>query len=443
MRKNRIIIAIFCLLFIQLKAQKTIDGIEAIIGDNIILYSTVENQILQFMTQNPGANSETIACEVLDEMMFQKLLANQAKVDSIEVTQQEVDDVVQQRIDYFVTQIGSERKVEKYFRKPIEDVKSELSLLINEQMLAQRMESSITSSIKSTPYDVRKFFNSIPQDSLPMLPAEIELSQIVMFPVVSKTEKERLVSKLNEFKTRVENGEDFSFLASLYSQDEGSANDGGDLGYVGKGKLVPEFEAVAFRLQKGQMSDPVKTKYGFHLIKMIDRKGEQFRIRHILLKPEFSFQDFALVKNKLDSISKLIRSDSLTFEQAAFRFSEDDSKNNGGIILNPQTGSSSFLSEELDSELSYSVNDLTVGDISDPVNFTNFDQRIACRIIQVNSLTEPHIANLSDDYDRLQNITLQQMKSDALEKWKNETIKNTFIKIKTDRDCDFLTNWNK
>ena len=424
--------------------QNKVDGIEAIVGDKIILFSDIENQLLQFLAQNPAADKDQLRCQIIDEMMFQKLLSNQAEVDSIEVTNEEVEEVVNQRVDFFMSKLGgSVRGVERYFDKPIEDLKDDLYNLMKDQMLAQRMESKITSSIKTTPFDVRKFFNEIPKDSLPTLPAEIELSQIVIYPKISSIEKARLTNKLLEYKKRVQNGEDFSFLASLYSQDEGSVNDGGDLGYVGKGKLVPEFEAAAFRLQKGQISDPVKTKYGFHLIQMIDRKGEQFRIRHLLLKPSYRLEDFTKVKSQLDSISMLIRSDSLSFAEAALKFSQDDSKNNGGIILNPQTGGSSFLIEELDSELSLSVNGLSEGEISIPFNFTNFDQRVGCRIIFVNSLSEPHIANLSDDYDRLQNFTLQQMKSDALANWRNETIANTFIKLNTSLSCDLLTNWKQ
>ena len=375
--------------------------------------------------------------------MFQKLLANQAEVDSLEVTDDEVNSAIDQRIDYFVSQIGSIKKTEKYFNKPIDDIRLEFFSIIKDQILAQRMESSVTSSIKTTPSDVRKFFNSIPVDSLPMFPAQIEMSQLIIFPEVSAYEKERMETQLLEFKKRVENGEDFSFLASLYSEDEGSAKEGGDLGYVTKGKLVPEFESVAFRLQKGEVSNPVKTKYGFHLIQTVDRKGEQFKIRHILLKPNFRLQDYENAKLKLDSIKNLIALDSLTFDQAALKFSQDDSKNNGGIIINVQSGSSSFLLEELDSELSLTIDDLSSGDVSKSVNFTNFDQRKGCRIVKVNKLSSPHIANLQEDYDRIQTVALQELKSQALEKWKAFTLNNTYIKISSNENCESLTNWSK
>ena len=222
------------------------------------------------------------------------------------------------------------------------------------------MEGRITADVKVTPEDVRKFYNNIPKDSLPILPAEMQISQIVLFPKVNSEEK-RLKNKLLEFKTRVEAGEDFKFLATLYSEDPGSAKNGGDLGFLGRGVLVPEFEAVAYRLQEGELSDIVETKFGFHLIQMISRRGEQINVRHILLKPSFSISSMNKVKSKLDSIINLIQLDSLTFEEAAFQFSEDDSKNNGGLIINPQTGTSSFTNEEIEPSLFFIVDKLSVG----------------------------------------------------------------------------------
>jgi peptidyl-prolyl cis-trans isomerase SurA len=444
MKKSKLIILIISFLYLNINAQNSIDGVEAIVGDKIVLFSEVESQVLQMLSQPQqiGFNKNELRCQVMEEMMFQKLLANQAEVDSLEVSDDEVNSAIEQRINYFVSQIGSIRKTEQYFNKPIEEIREEFFDIIKDQILAQRMESSFTSSIKTTPSDVRKFFNSIPVDSLPIFPAQIEMSQIVLFPEVTKYEKDRLEKQLLEFKKRVEDGGDFSFLASLYSEDEGSAKEGGDLGYVTKGKLVPEFESVAFRLQKGEISNPVKTKYGYHLIQAVDRKGEQFKIRHILLKPNFRLSDYEKAKTKLDSIKNLILIDSLTFDQAALMFSQGQSKNNGGVIINIQTGSSSFLLDELDSETSLTINDLSSGDISKSMNFTNFDQRKGCRIVKVDKLTTSHKANLQEDYDRIQAVALQELKSTALNEWKEKTILKTFIKLKNN-SCESLTNWSK
>lgn len=445
MKKSKLILIVISFSFLNVSAQNTIDGVDAIVGDKIVLRSEIESQLLQILTQQNSSNidKEQLRCQVMEDMMFQKLLANQAEVDSLEVTDEEVNAAIDQRIDYFVSQIGSIKKTEKYFNKSIDEIREEFFSIIKDQILSQRMESKVTSSLKTTPSDVRIFFNSIPTDSLPMFPAQIEMSQIIIYPQVSSYEKKRMETQLLKFKKRVENGEDFSFLASLYSDDEGSANEGGDLGYVTKGKLVPEFESVAFRLQKGEVSNPVKTKYGYHLIQTVDRKGEQFRIRHILLKPNFRLEDYENAKLKLDSIKNLIAIDSLTFDQAALKFSQDESKNNGGVIINVQTGSSSFMLEELDSELSLTIDDLSSGDISKSVNFTNFDQRRGCRIVKVNKLSSEHIANLQEDYDRIQTVALQELKSKALEKWKAQTLNNTYIKINSNVNCESLTNWSK
>ena len=443
MIKNRILLFVFVCGLFAASAQTRIDGVVAVVGDKILLHSAVENQLIQFLDQNRAADENVAQCQILEEQMFQKLLSHQAEIDSVEITESEINSAVDQRIAYFVSQIGSEKKVEVYFGKSIKDLKADYRPLFREQLLAQRMQSTIVSNLKTTPEDVRDFFNSVPADSLPLLPSEIQLSQIVLFPKVGSSERKRIETKLLEFKERVANGEDFGFLASLYSEDLGSAQEGGELGYVKKGKLVPEFEKVAFRLQKGEVSNPVKTKYGFHLIQMTDRKGEQFEIRHILIKPNASATALENVKSKLDSISLLISLDSLTFEEAAFQFSQDDSKNNGGIIINQQTGSSVFLVDELETSLSLAVNNLSVNDISKSSYFIAPDQRKGCRIVRLDKLSEEHHANLQDDYDRIQNVALQTMKADAMDKWRKETIAKTYIKINQDYDCNWVNNWKK
>ena len=308
-------------------------------------------------------------------------------------------------------------------------------------MLAQRMEGRITADVKVTPEDVRRFYNNIPQDSLPILPAEMQISQIVVFPKVDAKEKKRLENKLIEFKTRVEEGEDFKLLATLYSDDPGSAKNGGELGFLARGVLVPEFEAVAYRLQEGELSNIVETKFGFHLIQMIARRGEQINVRHILLKPNFSMASMNKAKSKIDSIIKLVHKDTLTFEEAAFQFSEDESKNNGGLIINPQTGTSTFAVEEVDPSLFFVVDQLSVGQISESVYFTSLDQRKGYRTLLLNKKTESHRANLKDDYDRIRMVAEQDLKNKASEKWIKNKINETYILIKDNYDCSFKNNW--
>jgi peptidyl-prolyl cis-trans isomerase SurA len=440
MKRNSILIAL-CLLSFLGYSQNSIEGIVAVVGNKVILKSAVETQYLQ-MRQSAVVGEEA-KCQILDEMMFQKLMSHHAEVDSLIVSDDEVDKAIEQRIDFFVNQIGSVQKLEAYFGKTISELREEFQTLFREQILGQRMESKVTLEVKATPKDVLQFYNRIPEDSLPIFPEEIYLSQLVVFPKVDAKERERITNKLNGFKQRIQDGEDFAFLASLYSDDPGSAKQGGDLGFVKKGKLVPKFESVAFRLQEDELSEVVETKFGFHLIQMVKRRGEQFKIRHILIKPKISVQAINDAKSKLDSLVNLMDSDTLSFEQLAVKYSEDESKNNGGVIVNPQTGSSSFVLNELDASVSSTIDGLSQKEMSKPTVFETYDGRKACRIIHVDRIIEEHKANLKEDYDRIQSVALQELKAVALQNWKREKIKETYIDIKDDFGCVWSDNWKK
>ena len=428
-------------VFFTANAQKKLDGVAAIVGEKIVLYSAIEGQAQQMKAQGHVGGEIQLKCQIFEDLLYQKLLAYQAQIDSVEVNDEEIVSAIDQRIQYFVSQIGSEQKLEEYFGKTIAQLREEFQPVFKDQMLAQRMEGRITADVKVTPDDVRKFYNNIPQDSLPILPAEMQISQIVVYPKVDAQEKLRLKNKLLEFKNRVEAGEDFKFLATLYSEDPGSAKNGGELGFLGRGVLVPEFEAVAYKLQEGELSDIVETKFGFHLIQMIARRGEQVNVRHILLKPSFSLKSMKKAKSKLDSIVNLIKIDSINFEEAAFQFSEDESKNNGGLIINPQTGTSSLAIEEVEPSLYFVVEKLSVGQISESVSFTSFDQRKGYRVLLLKKKTESHRANLRDDYDRIKMVAEQHLKNKASEKWIKKKIKETYILIKSDYECSFKNNW--
>ena len=441
MKKISLLVFSLQILTLPLLAQDVVEGIVAVIGDKAILKSEIEQQYLQLKASD--VTNTNLRCEVMEELMFQKLLSHHAEVDSLEVTEDEINDAIDQRIDYFISQIGSEKKLEEYFGKTISQIRLEFQSIFREQRLAQRMESKITSNLKVTPQDVLKFYNKIPEDSLPLFPEEIYLSQLVVYPQVDKSERERITKKLNGFKQRVENGEDFAFLASLYSDDPGSSKVGGDLGFVKKGKLVPKFESVAFRLQEGELSDIVETKFGFHLIQMVKRRGQEFNIRHILIKPSISSNAIENAKTKLDSIIQFMVKDSLSFEQLAIKYSEDDSKNNGGVIVNPQTGSPSFVLEELEFSVSSTINGLKENEYSKPTVFVSFDGRKGCRIINVDRIIEEHQANLKEDYDRIQSVALQEMKVKVLNEWKKDMLKETYTDIKEDFDCVWNDNWKK
>ena len=441
MKKISFLIISFQFFALSLVAQEIVEGIVAVIGDKAIFKSEVEQQYLQLKVSDLKNNK--LRCEVMQELMFQKLLIHHAEVDSLVVTDVQVNDAIDQRLEYFISQIGSEKKLEEYFDKTISQIREEFQTIFREQLLAQRMESKITSNLRVTPQEVFKFYNNIPKDSLPIFPEEIYLSQLVVYPKVDESERQRITKKLNGFRKRVQNGEDFSFLASLYSEDPGSSKVGGDLGFVKKGKLVPKFESVAFRLQEGELSNVVETKFGFHLIQMVERRGQEFNVRHILLKPKISSRSIENAKSKLDSIIKFMAKDSLSFEQLAIKYSEDESKNNGGRIVNPQTGSSSFVLEELEFSVSSTINGLKEGEYSRPTVFISFDGRKGCRIINVDRIIEEHKASLKEDYDRIQSVALQEKKVNALDKWKKDILKETFTDIKEDFDCVWIDNWKK
>ena len=433
--------ALLIMVFFIANAQKRLDGVAAIVGEKIVLHSAIDGQVQQMKAQGYAGDEVQLKCQILEDLLYQKLLSYHAQIDSIDVSKEEILAAIDQRIQYFVSQVGSEQKLEEYFGKTIAQLREEFQSVFRDQMLAQRMEGRITADVKVTPEDVRRFYNNIPQDSLPILPAEMQISQIVVFPKVDAKEKKRLENKLIEFKTRVEEGEDFKLLATLYSDDPGSAKNGGELGFLARGVLVPEFEAVAYRLQEGELSNIVETKFGFHLIQMIARRGEQINVRHILLKPNFSMASMNKAKSKIDSIIKLIHKDSLTFEEAAYQFSEDESKNNGGLIINPQTGTSSFAVEEVDPSLFFVVDQLSVGQISESVYFTSLDQRKGYRTLLLNKKTESHRANLKDDYDRIKMVAEQDLKNKVSEKWIMNKINETYILIKDNYDCSFKNNW--
>ncbi len=422
--------------------SKVVDKIVAVVGSNLILKSDVDNEYQQFISQGSPAGEET-RCQVVEELLFQKLLINQAGLDSIEITEAQIEGELDQRLSYFIKQLGSEQKLEEYYGKSITRIKEDFRPDIRKLLLARTMQGKITADIKVTPAEVRAYFNSIPPDSLPFLNSEVEIGQIMRKPPIDEKEKTRVKEKLTELRNRIVNGEDFSTLAVLYSEDPGSARSGGELGLLNRNELVPEFAAEAFSLKGKEVSKIVESPFGFHIIQLIDRRGELINVRHILLSPKTSGSDLYKAQLLCDSVRKLILKDSLTFESAAFLYSDDgESKNNGGIIPNPQTGSSKFETSELDQSLFFTIDKLKVGEISEPVIMQTNDGKKAYRILYLKSRTEPHRANLKDDYQKVQNITLTLKQSEIINTWIENKLKTTFVKIDQEyKSCGFKHKW--
>ena len=417
-----------------------IDKIIAIIGDEIVLRSEVENQYLQYISQGVTSNEE-LRCEILEDLMTQKLLIFSCKQDSISVTKEEIEQEVETRVNYYVDQIGSIEKVEQYFEKDIYQIKKVLSELVEDQFLIQRMQSSITKDVKITPFDVNEYYEKIDKSELPFIEDRYKLSQIIVKPKMSEDQINKLTDRLNAFRKRVLNGEDFKVLAALYSDDPGSANNGGEIGFVSRGTFVPEFEKVAFRLKKGEVSEIVKTNFGYHIIQLIERRGDQVNVRHILLKPKYSSTSLQNARLKIDSIYNKIKNNEISFSQAIKSYSDDDTKNNNGLLINPSNGSSTYTIAELGSSIKYLIEGLNEDDFTKPVKVESNEGSIY-RILNVVEKISSHTANLDLDYDFFQTQALNFKKQEKLDEWIEKRIKNTYVELKEiDKNCKSSYKW--
>ena len=417
-----------------------IDKIIAIIGDEIVLRSDVENQYLQYISQGVTSNEE-LRCEILEDLMTQKLLIFSCKQDSISVTKEEIEQEVETRVNYYVDQIGSIEKVEQYFEKDIYQIKKVLSELVEDQFLIQRMQSSITKDVKITPFDVNEYYEKIDKSELPFIEDRYKLSQIIVKPKMSEDQINKLTDRLNAFRKRVLNGEDFKVLAALYSDDPGSANNGGEIGFVSRGTFVPEFEKVAFRLKKGEVSEIVKTNFGYHIIQLIERRGDQVNVRHILLKPKYSSTSLQNARLRIDSIYNKIKNNEISFSQAIKSYSDDDTKNNNGLLINPSNGSSTYTIAELGSSIKYLIEGLNEDDFTKPVKVESNEGAIY-RILNVVEKISSHTANLDLDYDFFQTQALNFKKQERLDEWIEKRIKNTYVELKEiDKNCKSRYKW--
>ncbi|NLO50681.1 MAG: peptidylprolyl isomerase [Bacteroidales bacterium] len=421
----------------------TVDEVVAVIGKNYILRSDVESQYLQMRMQGTikGA-AETVKCQLFENLMFEKLLLHQAVLDSVVVTPEQVNTEQERRMRYFIQQFGTQVKLEKYYNKTILEFKQELHDVIADQMMVGRVQENITANTNVTPSEVRRFFKEIPRDSIPLISSVVEVMQLVKKPPISYEEKFEVKERLKTLRERILNGESFEALAVLYSEDPGSAKQGGDIGLHSRGELYPEFEAVAFKLEPGEISEIVETEAGFHIIQGIEKRGEFSRVRHILIRPKVSPVALAEARMFLDSIAQLIRQDSLTFENAVRLYSTDPSKNNGGIMINPNTGSAQWSVEELDPKVFFVIDKLDPREVSTPVLMEDEKGEEAYRLLMLSKRTIPHRANLEEDYNQIQEWALQQKKQEAIVDWINKNARKTYIKVYGEfEQCKFAQKW--
>ncbi|GAB4280818.1 MAG: peptidylprolyl isomerase [Marinilabiliales bacterium] len=435
-------------LFNNIKAQENvIDQIVAVVGKSIILKSEIEKHYLDLQSQG-YISSGDLKCDILEELMFQKLLLDQAQLDSVEITSREVDYAMDNRLRQIIAQFGSEEELEKFMGKTILEFREEVRDEVKEQLLIEKMRGKITEDIKVTPSEIKDFYNNIPDDSIPVVDAEYEYQQIVIRPKVSEEEKEKVKEKLKKFRERILNGEKFSTLAILYSEDPGTARKGGELGFISRtDPYAQEFMSVAFNLKEpGEVSRIVETEFGYHIIQLIERRGELINVRHILLIPKVSPEEKLKAKAKLDSILTLIKKDTLTFDEAAEKFSDDENtKLNGGLVVNPNTSETKFKLDELDFTTKYTIKDMEIGDISEPFESVDYNGKTVYKIIRLKNKIDKHKLNLDMDYQLVKNLALSEKKQEAIYDWILKKQQTTYIHIDDSyKNCPFKTGkWVK
>ncbi len=423
--------------------KKVIDKVVAIVGGNEILYSDIENQYMQYLMQGYTADKKAIKCQIFEEVLFAKLLLNEAQLDSVEVSDEMVENEMDRRLQYFVSQIGSQEKLEKYYNKSILEIKNDLRTTIHDQMLSEQVKNNITKDITITPAEVREYFMSLPKDSIPLIGSEYQYSSIIMVPKIQPEEREFAKKKLEGIRKRIINGESFESMARMYSEDPGSAMKGGELGEFSRGVMYPEFEAAAFSLQPNEISPIIKTEAGYHIIKLIKRKGDYINVRHILIMTKVSPLSLQKTKSKMDSVYQLIADGDMSFETAALRFSDDDSKYSGGVAINSASGSNVFTPEQIEKSLFFKLERMNVGEVSKPMLYDKEKNVKAFRMVKLDKRSKPHKATFEQDYDKVQAIALNVKKSNTVGDWIKDKSSKTYIIILDDdlKTCNFKYKW--
>jgi len=431
----RLLNLLFVLLPALLSAQNeraVIDKVVATVGGEIILLSEVQEQ-LSYARQQQKDLPEEYACVVLQNMLVQKLLVNQAKLDSVEVKDEEVENQLDARIDCLRAYFNQDDKaIEEYYGQTINDIKEQMRGDMRSQLLAERMQGTITEKATITPSEVKDFFNNIPKDSLPFFNSEVEVREIMYKPTVNPEEKAKARTRVEELRTRItEAGESFDELAKKYSDDTGSGANGGDLGWQKRGTFVPEFEAMVYKLEQDQISPVVETEFGFHIIQLLERRGNLVHARHILIKPEITDEDLKKAETKLDSIRNLIKTNNINFSTAVKIYGDKNtaSYNNDGRVANPRTGNTFFEVADLDTNIFFAIDGLNPGDVSEPVPFRNTDGTRYFRLVQLQSRSKPHKADLKQDYNKIQAAALEQKKAEFTEKWVLEKLRATYLSV--------------
>lgn len=426
--------------------DNVIDRVEWVVGDKCILRSDIEEAI-RFWQGNGRKFEGDPYCVVGEDLAIQQLFLHQAALDSIVVDENDIMRKVEAQISYVIEKIGSKEKMEEYFDKSSSEIREMYREQLYNMEMTERMKQKIVGDIKASPMLVRRFYESLPKDSLPFVQQQVEVQVITLEPEVDVEELERVKSELREYTERITSGEtSFSTLALLYSEDPGSARRGGELDFVGRGQLQPEFATVAFSLtDPNKVSKIVETEYGFHIIQLMEKRGDRVKVRHILRKPRRSNENIKKMLLRLDSISTDIKDAKFTFEEGAEVISNDkETRNNYGIMYNKETASSYFKLDELPVDVARVVEALEVGEISRPFTWMLDNGKTVCAIAKLKSRTAAHVATINDDYEILQNMYQAKLSDERIREWIKEKQQNTYVRINRDnRDCEFLyPYWN-
>jgi peptidyl-prolyl cis-trans isomerase SurA len=437
-RNSLMILMLFCLSAVNAQ-DNVIDEIVWVVGDEPILRSEVEAQRLQAQAQGVKFSGDPY-CVIPEQLAIQKLFLHQADLDSITVSDNEVMADVDRRINSDISQIGSKEKLEEYYGKPLSRIREMYRDQARNSQLVSTVQRNLIGSITVTPSEIRQYYSNLKADSIPMVPAEMEVEIITVEPQYDPVEIAEIKDRLREFTDRVNKGENFSTLAVMYSEDRNSAKVGGELGFMGKGTLLPEFANVAFSLNDPKkVSKVVETEYGFHIIQLIEKRGDRVNCRHILLKPHISASERNQALLRLDSIADLIRNQKLTFQGAAQLFSFDkDTRNNGGLMVNPKTGNPRYELEDLPAEVGKLVYTMNVSEISKPFTMINLKDKEVCAIIRVKSKSKAHKANLTDDFQLLKQMVQSSKSEKIIADWIVQKQKKTYVHIDEKwSNCEF------
>ncbi len=426
--------------------EKVIDRVIAVVGTNTVLQSELESQYQQMVTAQEAVN-ENSHCKLLEELLYQKLLLAQAQKDSLSVTDAQVEQELDRRISYYIQQFGSEERFTTFYGKSVEDFKIDLKDNIRDLLLSQQMQSKITGDINVTPNDVRLYYKSIPEDSIPFINSEVEVGQIVKKPTTTPEAKKEAKEKITDIRLRIMKGESpFAAMAALYSEDPGSSSKGGLYEHIQRGQFVPEWDAWAFKLKPDEISEVFETVYGYFIIQLIERRGDEVDARSLLIAPKVDVSDLLKAKLSLDTIYTKLTADTISFSEAAAKYSEDEeSKNSGGLIVNPMTGATRFQMDEIgqmDQTVAFAIDKLKVGEFTKPMPMTSRDGKQAYRIVYLKTRTSPHRANLIDDYQKIQAAALAKKQQEVIQTWIKKKSVNTFVRINDDyKNCAFNNKW--